>query len=196
MRVLRACLAVLAVSVATVVSAAASTGVSIDVGRIAVRDVLAPGGEYQLPRFGVRNPGDEATSYLMVVSNVDGQDAEQPPQDWFSFSPSSLTLDGGQSRPVSTSVEVPPDAEAGEYAALIGPQIANEGSGAQIGAGAAARLTFTVAECSGLDCWLRWALRWMGERLWLVLLPIAMLALIGLRLARRRFAFTVTRRPA
>jgi hypothetical protein len=127
---------------------------------------------------------------------VDGQDAKQPPAAWFSFSPANLTLNGGQSRPVTTSVTVPPDAEAGEYTALIGPQIAAEGSDAQVGAGAAARLFFTVGECDGLECWLRWFFGWIGENLWVLLLPTALLALVALRIVRRRFAFSVQRRPA
>lgn len=179
-----------------VVPAAATTGVSIDVSRIEVTEQLAPGGEYTLPTFGVRNPGTEPTSYAIVVTYIDGQETRQPPAAWFTFSPGSLTLQGGQSRPVTTSLEVPPDAAPGEYSALIGPQIAAEGSGAQVGAGAAARLTFTVSECEGFDCWLRWIGRWIGEHLYVLLIPLALAALIGLRIVRRRFAFTIQRRSA
>lgn len=195
MRAVR-CLLLAAIGLAGSVPVLATTGVSIDVSRIAVSEQLAPGGEYQLPRFGVRNPGTESTSYALVVTYVDGQDAQQPPAQWFTFSPASLTLDGGQSRAVSTTVEVPPDAEPGIYEALIGPQIATEGSGAQVGAGAAARLSFTVSACSGLDCWLRWIGRWIGDHLYVLLIPLAILALIAVRILRRRFAFTIQRRPA
>ncbi|HEX6139756.1 MAG TPA: hypothetical protein VF013_04735 [Candidatus Limnocylindria bacterium] len=178
------------------VPAAATSGVSIDVSRISVTEELAPGAEYQLPRFGVRNPGTEPTSYAIVVSYVEGQEAHQPAAAWFTFSPATLTLDAGQSRPVSTRLSLPPDAEAGEYTALIGPQIATEGSGAQVGAGAAARLTFTVSPCNGLECWLRWFGGWIGKNLWVLLVPVAVLALLAIRVLRRRFAFTIQRRPA
>lgn len=178
------------------VPAAATTGVSIDVSRIDVTEELAPGGQYDLPRFGVRNPGTEPTSYMIVVSYVDGQEAHQPPAEWFTFSPATLTLEGGQSRPVTTSLEVPPDAQAGTYEALIGPQIATAGSGTQIGAAAAARLEFTVADCDGLACWLRWLLRWIGEHRYVLLIPLAVAALVGLRSVRRRFTFSIQRRPA
>lgn len=178
------------------VPVAATTGVSIDVSRINVTEQLAPGGEYQLPTFGARNPGTDPTGYTIVVSYVDAQETYQPPASWFTFSPASFTLEGGQSRPVTTSLEVPPDAAPGAYTALIGPQIAAEGSGALVGAGAAARLTFTVGECQGLDCWLRWIGRWIGEHLYVLLIPLALAALIGLRVVRRRFAFTIQRRPA
>jgi hypothetical protein len=176
--------------------AMATTGVSIDTSRINVTQELAPGAEYQLPTFGVRNPGTDPTSYVIVVSYVDGQEAKQPPTAWFSFSPANLTLEGGQSRPVTTSLEVPPDAAAGEYTALIGPQIATGGTGPQVGAAAAARLFFTVGDCDGLECWLRWLFRWIGEHLYVLLIPLALAALIGLRFVRRRFAFSVQRRSA
>jgi len=175
-------------------SVAATTGVSIDVGSIAVSERLAPGGEYRLPTFGVRNPGTEDTAYRIVVSYIGDQEAMQPPEEWFTFSPARLALAGGASQPVTTLLELPPDAEPGAYSALIGPQIAAEGEGAQVGAGAAARLTFTVGECEGLDCWLRWLSRWIGEHLYVLLVPLALLALVALRIIRRRFAFSIQRR--
>ena len=174
----------------------ATTGVSIDVSRINVTQELVPGDEYELPTFGARNPGTDLTSYTIVVSYIDEQEAHQPPASWFTFSPVCFTLDGGQSRAVSTSLELPPDAEAGHYTALVGPQIASEGSGPQIGAGAAARLSFTVAECDGFECWLRWIIRWIGEHLWVLLIPLALLAFVVVRVLRRRFAFSIERRPA
>lgn len=183
-------------ALAGVMPVGATTGVSIDTSRIEVGDELAPGGEYQLPTFGVRNPGTEATAYEIVVTYVDGQAAHQPPVEWFIFSPGSLTLAGGDSRPVTTTLEVPPDAPAGDYEALIGPQIAAEGAGPRVGAAAAARLFFTVGECDGLECWLRWIGRWIGEHLYVLLIPLALAALIGLRIVRRRFAFSVQRRAA
>jgi hypothetical protein len=183
-------------TLAAAVPVVATTGVSIDTSRVAVTETLVPGGEYRLPAFGVRNPGTESTSYIIVVTYVDRQEAHQPPAEWFSFTPGSLTLDGGQSRAVSASLEVPPDAEPGTYEALVGPQIAAEGSGAQIGAGAAARLTFTVSECDGFECWLRWIGRWIGEHAYVLLIPAALTALVTTRIVRRRFAFSIQRRAA
>jgi hypothetical protein len=175
-------------------SAAATTGVSIDVGSIAIREELSPGGEYRLPTFGVRNPGTEETSYVMLVSYLDGQETLQPPKAWFTFSPATLTLAAGNSAPVSTRLEVPPDAEPGDYAALIGPQIASEGDGAQVGAGAVARLTFTVQPSSWFDAWLRWLWRFLSEHPW-VWIAAVLIGLLGASwFLRRRFSFTVARR--
>lgn len=174
--------------------AGAQTGVSIDVGRITVSDELAPGGEYRLPTFGVRNPGTDTTGYRITVSYLEGQEAARPPEEWFSFSPAEMTLTGGQSQPVQTRLTIPPDAEAGEYHALVGPQIVSAGGGAQVGAAAAARLTFNVGPCDGLDCWLRWLWRFIQENPWLLIIPVAVVGLVALRLLRRRFTFSVNRR--
>lgn len=192
----RICLTLLAAAglAALAGPAIATTGVSIDVTRIEVTEQLAPGGEYRLPTFGARNPGTDPTGYTIVVSYVDEQQAQQPPAAWFTFSPATFTLAGGQSRPVTTSLEVPPDAAAGDYTALIGPRIATAGSGAQVGAGAAARLSFTVAECESLECWLRWIGRWISEHLYWLLIPVALLALVVMRIVRRRYAFSIQRR--
>jgi len=175
-------------------AAASSTGVSIDVGSIAVSESLAPGGEYKLPTFGVRNPGTEPTTYRLVVTYVDGQPAAAPPEAWFAFEPGELTLDANESRAVVTRVVVPPDAQPGAYAALIGPQIVGSGTGAQVGAAAAVRLTFSVGESSGPDAWLRMLGRFLAEHPWV----LAVIGLVGLllvvRYLRRRFSFQVARR--
>ena len=175
-------------------AASATTGVSIDVGRIAVSESLAPGGEYLLPTFGVRNPGTEPTTYRLVVTYIDGQPAAPPPEGWFMFEPGELTLGPDESHVVVTRVAIPPDAEPGEYAALIGPQILGSGSGAQVGAAAAVRLTFIVGESSGPEAWLRMLGRILSENPWI----IAVVGLLGLlftsRYLRRRFTFRVARR--
>jgi hypothetical protein len=175
-------------------AASASTGVSIDVGSIAVSESLAPGGAYKLPTFGVRNPGTEPTTYRLVVTYVDGQPAATPPEAWFAFEPGELTLHAHESRAVLTRVVVPPDAPPGEYAALIGPQIVGSGTGAQVGAAAAVRLTFSVAESTGPDAWLRMLGRFLAEHPWIVAaIGLAGLYLIA-RYVRRRFRFQVARR--
>jgi NPCBM-associated, NEW3 domain of alpha-galactosidase len=191
-------LSLLAIGAVLLVSAApveAGKAVSIDVGAIAVREQLVPGGEYHLPTFGVRNPGTEATSYDIAVSYIDGQDALRPPEGWFRFDPVSLTLAAGESRPITTTVEIPADAEPGEYAALIGPQIVGDGTGAQVGAGAAARLTFTIQPSSALDGWLRWLFRFLAENplVWIGGLLVVLLTFLWV--LRRRFSISVTRRP-
>ena len=173
---------------------AASTGVSIDVGSIAVSEALVPGGEYRLPTFGVRNPGTEPTTYQLVVTYVDGQPAASPPETWFAFEPGELTLGPEEARAVVTRVVVPPDAEPGDYAALIGPQIVGSGTGAQVGAAAAVRLSFTVAESTGIEAWLRMLGRFLGENPWLLAIGGLAVLYVVARYLRRQFTFRVARR--
>jgi hypothetical protein len=175
-------------------AAAASTGVSIDVSRIDVAEVLSPGGEYRLPTFGVRNPGTESTSYRLVVTYIDEQADGSPPESWFVFEPGNLTLAPDQSRPVLTHVTVPPDATPGRYSALIGPQIVGSGEGAQVGAAAAVRLSFIVGESDGLDAWLRILGRFISENPWVLALGGLLVLLVAVRYLRRRFEFQVARK--
>jgi len=174
--------------------ALASRAVSIDVGRIDVSDALAPGGQYKLPAFGVRNPGTEATTYRISVSYVDGQDAAQPAQAWFSFSPGELTLAPGESKPVTASITLPTDAAPGKYEALLGPEIVSTGTGAQVGAGAAAHLTFKVAESSGFDAFMRWLGRTLQQNPWILIVVGLGLVALAAWFLRRRFNFSVSRR--
>ncbi|HET7181292.1 MAG TPA: hypothetical protein VFI15_03580 [Candidatus Limnocylindrales bacterium] len=174
----------------------AGKAVSIDVGSIAVREVLVPGGEYRLPTFGVRNPGTEPTSYVIAVSYVDGQSTLRPPAAWFTFTPASFSLDVNGSQAVESRLTIPTDAEPGEYTALVGPQIVGAATGASVGAGAAARLSFTVAPSSALDAFLRQLFRFLAEHPWILVVVGVVLLVVVLWLLRRRFSISVSRRPS
>jgi hypothetical protein len=193
-RLARALLAVWLATLGVAAPAVASMGVSIDVGSINVSEDLAPGGEYRLPAFGVRNPGTEPTTYKLVVSYIDDQEAGRPAEAWFTFEPAELTLQPGESRAVNARLTLPVDSEPGTYAALIGPQIVSQGGGAQVGAAAAARLTFEVAPSSGFDAFLRWLGRLITEQPALLAIPIASLLLIAIWVMRRRFSISIARR--
>jgi hypothetical protein len=194
MRAPRLLLLLAGVALSSAAPAAASTGVSIDVGSIAITDVLVPGEEYNLPTFGVRNPGTEPTTYRVVVTYVDGQTAASPAETWFTFEPGDLTVKPGESRPVRTRLVVPPDAEPGDYAALVGPQIVNVGDGAQVGAAAAAKLSFRVGESSGLEAWLRMLGRLLLQNPLVLAVAGLLLLLVAVRYLRRRFTLSVARR--
>jgi hypothetical protein len=198
MRTRRRLAVLLGLGAALLVSAApvfAGKAVSIDVGTIAVRERLVPGGEYRLPTFGVRNPGTEPTAYVIAVSYVDGQEALRPPAEWFTFSPDSFSLEVGASRPVEARLTIPGDAEPGDYQALIGPQIVSDGTGASVGAGAAARLSFSVDPSSALDAFLRQLFRFLAENPWVLVLAGLLLLIVVFWFLRRRFAFSISRRP-
>lgn len=167
--------------------AGAATGVSIDVARIAVSAELAPGGVYLLPAFGIRNPGTKRTTYHLGVTYIESQSRKQPPVAWFRFEPSTVTLDGGEARAIG--------AGAGDYAALVGAEIAAERGGTRVGARAAARLTFVVQRSSALDAWWRRLLRFTSENApWTWLLPGLLLASLLTWQLRRRYSFSVARR--
>lgn len=175
--------------------AAAARGVALDIGRIDVAQTLTPGGAYALPPIGVRNPGDELTSYRVVVTSVQGQAGKPVPAAWFRFAPRRVTLTPGATRKVQTRLRLPSGADPGDYEALVAAQIVSEGKGAQVGAAAAAKVTFTVESETLLGAW------WYDIRSafsdytpWTWLLP----ALLALALAawqlRSRFSFRVERR--
>lgn len=176
-------------------AAGADRGVSIDVGRIDVEQDLERGGGYRLPTIGVSNPGDERTDYRLQVSYVEGQTTLQPDRDWFRFSPARLTLVPGQTRPVRVRLIVPTDAEPGRYEALVGARIAMAGAGTQVGAGAAARLSFEVAPSGFLHAWwLRLKRAFEDASPWSYLVPALVLLGVAVWQARRRLTVTVARR--
>ncbi len=172
--------------------AIAATGVSVDIGRIEITQALSPGGAYNLPTIGVRNPGTEPTAYIMVANPVQDSARVAPPAGWFEFEPASLTLGPGESRPVGVRIILPTDARPGDYIALVGAQIATQGGGATVGAAAAARTTFTVQPASSVQAVAVWLERVFTDLLpWSAIVPTIGAGGFGLWLVRRRFTFGV-----
>jgi hypothetical protein len=165
--------------------ASADPGVAIDTGTIAVDEELTAGNTYALPSFGVRNPGNEETDYRIMVWPV-ADEAPAPDPAWVTFDPDRLTLRPGQNRLIEISLRLPIDAPAADYVALIGPEIVAEGGGAQVGAAAAARLTFTVKSPGAVEVWwLRLKCFFLDNLPWTVLAPVALIgALVALRSRR------------
>ena len=173
--------------------AAASSGVSVDLGRIEITQQLSPGGAYTLPTLGVRNPGTERTSYVMIASPVAGEDGG-PVTDvsWFRFEPSSVTLEPGETQRVRIRLVLPTDAQPGDYTVLVGAQIASPGEGASVGAAAAARTTFTVQPASDLAALMTQLGQAFTDLLpWSAIVPAVVLGLIVLWLLRRRFTIRI-----
>jgi hypothetical protein len=175
--------------------AAASRGVALDLGRLDVAQTLTPGGGYRLPPVGVRNPGDEPTSYRIVVSHVRGQGGKPIPENWVHVKPVELTLKPGRTQKVQVRLDLPTGANPGDYEGLLAAQMVTKGKGAQVGAAAAAKMTFSVESATLLGAW------WYRTRTfvsahepWSWLIPALLLAAtMGWQL-RRRFAFQVVRR--
>ena len=174
-------------------AAGADRGVSVDLGRIDIDQKLEAGGSYTLPTMGVRNPGTEMTSYRMGAQAIRG--SRSPDEEWFEFQPRELRLKPGESRQVRTRLRLPTGAEPGDYEALLGAQIVSDGGGVQVGAAAAARLTFTVEPSSQLAAWWLSAKTSFTDALpWSALLPAVAALGLGLVSVRKRFAFRVERR--
>jgi hypothetical protein len=176
-------------------AAFADRGVALDLGRLDVAQTLTPGGGYSLPPIGVRNPGDEVTSYKIVVSHVQGQAGKPVPAAWFRFEPNGVTLKPGETKKVQARLSLPSGANPGDYEALVAAQIVTKGKGAQVGAAAAAKVTFSVESSTWLGAqWYRVRTFFSGHEPWTWLLPALLAtALLGWQL-RRRFSFQVARR--
>jgi hypothetical protein len=176
-------------------AAAADRGVALDLGRLDVAQKLTPGGGYRLPPLGVRNPGDEVTSYQIVVSHVEGQAGKPIPSAWVHVRPEQLTLKPGRTEKVQARLDLPTGADPGDYEGLLAAQIVTKGKGAQVGAAAAAKLTFSVEASTWLGAqWYRLRTFLSGHEPWTWLIPALLAtALLGWQM-RRRFALQVVRR--
>jgi len=195
MRTAVAALAVTLAIMASVRLVAADKGVALDVGTVKVEQKLSRGGSYNLPPIGVRNPGDETTSYRMGIDFVEDQDGRRPKASWFSFEPETMTLDPGDSARVQIELKVPPGARPDEYEALVVASIVTEGEGTALGGAAAARLSFTVKASNWFEAWLLWLRYWFLDNApWSYIIPAAIVAAIFLWYARRRFSFRIERR--
>lgn len=175
--------------------AAADRGVALDLGRLDISQTLTPGGGYSLPPLGVRNPGDEVTSYRIVVSQVQGQPGKPTPAEWFRFSPREVTLKAGATRKVQVRLSLPSGADPGDYQGLVAAQIVTKGKGAQIGAAAAAKVTFTVEASTWLGAqWYRLRTFVAAHQPWTWLIPALLATALLAAQLRSRFAFKVERR--
>jgi len=173
----------------------ADRGVALDLGRLDVAQRLTPGGGYRLPPLGVRNPGDEVTSYRIVVSHVQGQDGKPVPEGWVRFEPTQLTLEPGKTEKVQARLSLPTGADPGDYEGLLAAQIVTKGEGAQVGAAAAARLTFSVESATLLGAWWYRAKTFLsGHDPWTWLIPSILGTVLLGRQLRRRFSFQIARR--
>lgn len=194
--VMRSWMFALAATAALLASrAGADVGVALDVGKIEVNDKLSRGGTYQLPTIGVRNPGTETTRYRMGVSHIQGQAGRPAPAEWFSFAPPEVTLEPGQTAPVSVTLKIPTGARPDDYEALVEAAIAPEGEGTTVGAAAAARLKFTVKPSNILQAWQLKAETWFdNHQPWTIVVPLGA-GLVGVAWwMRRRFTISIGRR--
>lgn len=176
-------------------AASADRGVALDLGRLEIVQKLIPGGGYTLPPVGVRNPGDEVTTYRMVISSVQGQAGTPVPEGWFEFEPREVTLEPGETEKVQARLSLPTGADPGDYEALLAAQIVTEGEGAQVGAAAAAKVTFEVEASTLIGAYWFKLKTWFSDHApWTWVVPAALASLLLAWLFRRRFAFRLEKR--
>lgn len=176
-------------------AASADRGVALDLGKVEIEQALTPGGGYWLPPVGVRNAGDELTTYRMVVNSVAGQSRTPVPASWLHFSPTEVTLRPGKTAKVQPRLSLPTGADPGDYEGLLAAQIVTEGGGAQVGAAAAAKVSFEVESTTLLGAWwhkLSTSSAEHGPWTWLV--PVVLASALAVSQLRRRFSFRVEKR--
>jgi hypothetical protein len=176
-------------------SAQEGIGVALDTGRVDITQRLSKGGTYQLPVLGVRNPGGEAAIYTMGAGFLEGQAGRRTPEGWFSFSPQRFALEPGATQPVRVTLDIPTTARPAAYAALLHAQVAPRGEGTQIGAAAAAPVTFAVQPSTLPEAWLLRGRALLAERApWSYALPLLFVMVMATRALARRFRFRIERR--
>lgn len=125
--------------------ALAKVGVGMGAGEIRVDELIELGGIYELPSVRIFNTGDETTTYGMGVAYHQDHYELRPGKDWFSFSPTTFTLEPNESQEVKVSMLVPLKATPGDYFAFIesGPVVSNQ-PGTSVGVAVATKLYFTL----------------------------------------------------
>ena len=137
-------------AVISATAASAGVGVGVNVARIAVADLLKPGGGYTLPSVGVINTGDQSGDYEVYVTYLHDQPQRRPPGDWFDLQPQRFFLEPNQTQRVAIRLDLPSGAEPGDYFAFLEARPVTETSGVSIGVAAATKLSFTVQPSSWL----------------------------------------------
>ena len=122
----------------------AKIGVGLSRGKIEIAEPLAPGESHKLPAIGVVNTGDESTGYEMSVTYHSEQQELRPPKEWFSFSPQTFQLEGGNHQVVEITLDIPREASPGAYFVFIEAHPIVRKEKVAISIAAAAKTYFTV----------------------------------------------------
>lgn len=191
-RLMAVLVGVLLLSSAFAGAAAAGLGVAIDLGRLRVAEPLRPGAVLELPVLTVRNAGDQPGEYSMAVAPIEG--GGEVADEWVRFDPPAFALAPGERQPVQATLTVPAGTRPGSYEFLLRAGVRVDpaaGEVAGVSAGAASRVTLTVADPSVLR-----ALWRFGKRLVTDLLPwtLGLGAVAVLLLLAPRFRVQVVRR--
>jgi hypothetical protein len=176
-------------------SSNAERGVGVTLGQMAVTEKVKPGERYSLPQLGVLNTGSQAEEYRLGLTFVKGRPEHRPNESWVTFSPSRVVIQAGDSRMVDVQLRIPADAEPGNYFALLEASAGDAGADSTL-AGAATKLTFTVAPSSWLETQKRRFDQWLDDsQPWTMLIPVFLLGVIALMTASKRVRFRLPFEP-
>ena len=126
---------------------------------------------------------------------MQGQKGRPIPEGWFSFEPRELTLQPGKTEKVQARLSLPTGADPGDYEGLVAAQIVTKGKGAQVGAAAAAKVTFEVESKTLLGAYWFEVKSWFSDNApWTWIVPALLAAMLLAWQTRRRFSFRVVRR--
>ncbi len=176
----------------------ADVGVGVSLGNIKVEDALTPGGHYRLPTLSVLNTGSEPSQFEVVVSFAADQREKRPPEEWFVFAPQRFSLEPAGAQAVAISLDLPANAEPGDYFAFLEAHPIAERQGVSIGVAAATKLSFSIRPANVFQAWLfRFSQLIDESQPWssvvatvvLVVLAVRLIARyvrVGLRIERRR----------
>ena len=129
---------------ATETTISGDAGVGIMPSQIEVDESLLPGGYRVLPSLQVINTGDQTANYEVHVTSLQEQNEMKPDSDYFAFYPSTFALEPGANQVISISLNIPINAEPGDYLGLIEAHPQNAGKMVDISIAAAAQIYFTV----------------------------------------------------
>ena len=92
-------------------------------------------------------------------------------------------------------LSLPTGADPGDYEGLVAAQIVTKGKGAQVGAAAAAKVTFAVESKTLLGAYWFEVKSWFSDNSpWTWIVPALLAAMLLAWQTRRRFSFRVVRR--
>jgi hypothetical protein len=126
-------------------------------GEVRIDQLLFVGTSYDLPSMRVSNPGDVVASYKMSLVEKDSE-LLTIPEGWVALTPSAFELAPGETQTVEAVLEIPEDARLGKYEGLLAAQListdtSGSATGARLGAGAAAVLSFEVGARTLIEAW-------------------------------------------
>lgn len=189
MRARRSLLVVSAAAALAAPPALATVGAGVSATPLALAAEAEPGHRYRLPLLYVVNTGTEPARYDLHIDRLSSGRGHDIPAGWIRLSPRSVELAPKAHAWVKLTLRVPTGAAGGAYLSDVvarAEPLGTKTGPVAIGAAAADRITFEVAEPGPLACF-----AWPGPHDADLLLLAALVLLVAVA-AARRFGIQVT----